>query len=69
MTTAKPTPIHPVIATVTERIRQRSAHSRAEYLAMVEQAGQNAPQRKGMGLRQPGSHLCRIARPRQAGHP
>ncbi|MGQ0596397.1 phosphogluconate dehydratase [Aquabacterium sp.] len=49
MTTPKPTPIHPVIAKVTERIRQRSAHSRAEYLAMVDQAGQIAPQRKGMG--------------------
>lgn len=49
MSTATPTPIHPVVAAVTERIRQRSASSRADYLAMVEQASQHAPQRKGMG--------------------
>jgi phosphogluconate dehydratase len=41
--------LHPVVAAVTERIRQRSAKTRADYLDMVEQAGKVGPQRKGMG--------------------
>ena len=41
--------LHPVLAAVTERIRQRSAKTRGDYLAMVEQAGKVGPQRKGMG--------------------
>jgi phosphogluconate dehydratase len=43
------TDLHPVVADVTERIRQRSATSRAAYLDLIGQASQVAPQRKGMG--------------------
>jgi len=43
------TPLHPTLAEVTERIRQRSGHSRAAYMDMVEQAGKVGPERKGMG--------------------
>jgi phosphogluconate dehydratase len=42
-------PLHPVVADVTERIRRRSEHSRAEYLELIEQAAKAGTQRKGMG--------------------
>ena len=41
--------VHPVIAAVTERIRQRSADTRATYLSRIEQARANGPVRKGLG--------------------
>ncbi len=47
--THKPTPLHPVVEAVTQRIRQRSQGSRSAYLAMVDQAHKAGTQRKGMG--------------------
>jgi len=41
--------VHPIIAAVTERIRQRSADTRATYLSRIEQARTNGPVRKGLG--------------------
>jgi phosphogluconate dehydratase len=41
--------LHPVVAQVTERIRQRSAGPRAAYLHTTEQARKAGPQRQGMG--------------------
>jgi len=44
--------LHPVLAQVTERIRQRSSGTRATYLRTTEQAIQahrDGPQRQGMG--------------------
>lgn len=38
--------LHPVIAAVTDRIRQRSAASRAAYLAGIEQARRREPSRE-----------------------
>ena len=48
MTTA-PIPLHPVLATVTERIRRRSAKSRADYLARMAQQRRDGRQRAGLG--------------------
>ena len=39
------TPVHPIVAAVTDRIRERSAAGRAEYLARVEAASTSAPAR------------------------
>jgi len=44
-----PTPLHPVVEQVTERIRQRSAPTRQAYLALIDQARKAGTQRKGMG--------------------
>ncbi|MEY4765699.1 MAG: Phosphogluconate dehydratase [Pseudomonadota bacterium] len=41
--------LHPTVAAVTERIRQRSATTRADYMALVDRASQAGTQRKGMG--------------------
>ena len=38
-------PLHPVVAAVTERIRERSAEGRAAYLARVAEASQSGPAR------------------------
>ncbi len=43
------TPLNTTVAQVTERIRQRSAHSRRDYLDMIDQAHKAGTQRKGMG--------------------
>ena len=40
--------LHPTIAAVTERIRQRSATSRSAYLARIEQARADGPVRKAL---------------------
>ncbi len=40
--------VHPTIAAVTDRIRQRSAATRAAYLARIEQARANGPVRKSL---------------------
>ncbi|MBL8251203.1 MAG: phosphogluconate dehydratase [Candidatus Competibacter sp.] len=40
--------VHPIIAAVTDRIRQRSATTRAAYLARIEQARANGPVRKSL---------------------
>ncbi|MBA4195552.1 MAG: phosphogluconate dehydratase, partial [Comamonadaceae bacterium] len=48
MTTA-PIPLNPVLATVTERIRRRSAKSRADYLARMAQQHRDGRQRAGLG--------------------
>ncbi len=42
------TQINATLASVTERIRKRSQHSRAKYLAQIEQAGEDGPIRKGL---------------------
>lgn len=41
--------MHPVIETVTDRIRTRSRASREAYLQRIAQAGQNGPQREALG--------------------
>ena len=41
--------LHPVLARVTERIRQRSADTRADYLALIDRATKAGTQRQGMG--------------------
>ena len=38
--------LHPKIEAITERIRKRSAPSRAAYLAGIEEAVRNGPNRK-----------------------
>ncbi|MGB4947320.1 MAG: phosphogluconate dehydratase [Candidatus Competibacter denitrificans] len=40
--------VHPTITAVTERIRQRSAATRAAYLTRIEQARANGPVRKSL---------------------
>jgi phosphogluconate dehydratase len=40
--------LHPIVAAVTDRIRQRSAPTRSAYLARLEQARRNSPIRKGL---------------------
>ncbi|WP_302173833.1 phosphogluconate dehydratase [uncultured Hydrogenophaga sp.] len=47
--TPSPIPLHPVLATVTERIRRRSADSRADYLARMAQQRRDGRQRAGLG--------------------
>ncbi len=42
-------PLHPVLVRVTERIQQRSADTRADYLALVNRASKAGTQRQGMG--------------------
>src|SRR5690606_29925932 len=42
-------PLHPVIERVTRRIEERSATSRATYLASVEAQRKTGTQRSGMG--------------------
>ena len=44
-----PVPLHPVLAAVTERIRHRSAASRADYLARMAQQRRDGRQRAGLG--------------------
>ena len=41
--------LHPVVAAVTDRIRQRSAASRAAYLAQIEQFRAKGPLRQALG--------------------
>ena len=40
--------LHPTVAAVTDRIRQRSAPTRSAYLAQLEQARRTGPVRKGL---------------------
>ncbi|HOW77195.1 MAG TPA: phosphogluconate dehydratase [Candidatus Competibacteraceae bacterium] len=40
--------LHPTVATVTDRIRQRSAPTRSVYLARLEQARRTGPVRQGL---------------------
>ena len=40
--------LHPTLAAVTDRIRQRSAPTRSAYLARIEQARVKGPVRKGL---------------------
>jgi len=40
--------LHPIVAAVTDRIRQRSAPTRSAYLARIEQARVNGPVRKSL---------------------
>ena len=40
--------LHPTVAAVTDRIRQRSAATRSAYLARLEHARMNGPVRKGL---------------------
>ena len=40
--------LHPTVAAVTDRIRQRSAPTRSAYLARLEQARRAGPVRKGL---------------------
>ncbi len=40
--------LHPTVAAVTDRIRQRSAATRSAYLARLEQTRRNGPVRKGL---------------------
>ncbi|WP_430462034.1 phosphogluconate dehydratase [Thalassolituus sp. LLYu03] len=40
--------MHPQILAITERIRQRSSRSRAQYLAQVRQAASSGPVREGL---------------------
>ncbi|MBL8251126.1 MAG: phosphogluconate dehydratase [Candidatus Competibacter sp.] len=40
--------VHPTLAAVTDRIRQRSASTRAAYLARIERARANGPARKNL---------------------
>ena len=40
--------LHPTVAAVTDRIRQRSAPTRSAYLARLEQARRTGPVRKGL---------------------
>ena len=42
-------PMHPTLSTVTARIAQRSATSRAAYLAHLDAAHQPGPYREGLG--------------------
>ena len=49
MSTPNPPLMHPVVAAVTARIRERSTASRAAYLAVVDRASKAGTQRKGMG--------------------
>ena len=42
-------PLHPTLAAVTQRIEQRSAVSRASYLAHIEAAQKPGPYRAGLG--------------------
>lgn len=44
----RPGAMHPVVAEVTERIAERSAHTRAEYLARISPARAAGPARAGM---------------------
>ena len=48
--THRPSSLHPVLQAVTERIRARSADSRAAYLARLDRAAARGPRR--------GSHAC-----------
>ncbi len=48
-TASAPTPLHPVLAEVTQRIVQRSATARATYLATTAAQGRAGAQRAGMG--------------------
>jgi len=41
--------LHPVVAAVTERIRQRSAVARVAYLAQIEQFRAKGPLRQALG--------------------
>ena len=41
--------LHPVLARVTERIQQRSANARADYLVLIDRATKAGTQRQGMG--------------------
>ena len=43
------TTLHPVVARVTQRIRERSATTRARYLETLNSAGRPGPYRGGMG--------------------
>jgi phosphogluconate dehydratase len=43
------TEIHPVLARVTDRVRERSATTRATYLARTREAAQQGPARAGLG--------------------
>ena len=40
--------LHPTVAAVTDRIRQRSAPTRTAYLARLEPTRRNGPIRKGL---------------------
>ncbi len=40
--------LHPTVAAVTDRIRQRNAPTRSAYLARLEPARRNGPIRKGL---------------------
>jgi len=44
-----PVSLHPVLQTVTDRIRRRSAAPRAAYLARLEQAREKGPVRQALG--------------------
>jgi phosphogluconate dehydratase len=44
-----PTPLHPTVLAVTERIRQRSALHRSAYLAQVDAAANRKPGAERMG--------------------
>ena len=43
------TPLHPVVAKVTERIAHRSTRSRSDYVALLDAAHKPGPYRSGMG--------------------
>ncbi|MCB1825085.1 MAG: phosphogluconate dehydratase, partial [Candidatus Competibacteraceae bacterium] len=40
--------LHPIVAAVTDRIRQRSAATRSAYLTRLEHARANGPVRKSL---------------------
>ena len=58
--------LHPVLAAVTDRIRQRSAATRADYLAHLEAARSKGPLRNALGCTQPRARFRRGTGRRQA---
>ena len=57
--------LHPTVATVTDRIRQRSAPTRSTYLTRLERARANGTVRKSLSCTNL-AHLCRFRRERQS---